>query len=158
MVGVLFVCLGNICRSPTAEGMFLHKIEQAGLSGRFVVDSAGMQGWHTGSPPDSRAIEAAVRRGYSLAGLAARAVRAQDFEDFDYILGMDASHKRGLEALAPAGSKAHVGLLLDYAQDVKETEVPDPYYGGEAAFEYALDLIEYGTDGVLRHLGKELAL
>ncbi|MFY1018844.1 low molecular weight protein-tyrosine-phosphatase [Ectopseudomonas khazarica] len=145
---VLFVCLGNICRSPTAEGVFRHKLRAAGLEGRVQVDSAGTGDWHVGKAPDSRTRQAAQRRGYDLSAQRARQVEVADFQRFDLILAMDQSNLRNLQALRPAGARADLDLYLrrfDLALD----EVPDPYYGGEDGFEQVLDLIEQASDALL---------
>ncbi|QFT21549.1 Low molecular weight protein-tyrosine-phosphatase YfkJ [Pseudomonas sp. THAF187a] len=145
---VLFVCLGNICRSPTAEGVFRHKLRAVGLEGQVQVDSAGTGDWHVGKAPDSRTRQAAQRRGYDLSAQRARQVEVADFQRFDLILAMDQSNLRNLQALRPAGARAELDLYLrrfDLALD----EVPDPYYGGEDGFEQVLDLIEQACDALL---------
>ena len=137
MPSVLFVCLGNICRSPTAEAVF-----RAKAAGRdILIDSAGMGGWHAGDPPDSRARAEGERRGYSFAGQAARAVRAEDFEDFDFILAMDSANLRDLTAQQPSDGRAQLALFLPNGGDV-----PDPYYGGSDGFVRVVDLIEAAAD------------
>ncbi len=153
---VLFVCMGNICRSPTAEGIFRKVVEKAQLSERIEADSAGTLDYHRGHPPDPRAMQAASRRGVDLSELRARQVRKEDFERFDLIIAMDLENRRYLEDLAPASHLARLHLLLDFA-DASEGEVPDPYYGGESGFETVLDLIEDGSEGLLRHI-RESAL
>ena len=149
---VLFVCLGNICRSPVAEGVFLHKIEQAGLSGQVVVDSAGTAAWHVGKAPDSRMIKAAGLRGYDLSSLRARQAVAADFEKFDYILAMDQENYDSLCQIRPPTAQAKLALFLDYASGVEETEVPDPYYGGQEGFYHVIELVEAATDGLIKSL------
>jgi len=145
---VLFVCLGNICRSPTAEGVFRHKLRAAGLDHRVQVDSAGTGDWHVGKAPDSRTRQAALRRGYDLSAQRARQVEVADFQRFDLILAMDQSNLRNLEALRPADGCADLDLYLRrYALALDE--VPDPYYGGEDGFEQVLDLIEQASDALL---------
>jgi protein-tyrosine phosphatase len=131
---LLFVCLGNICRSPTAEGVMRWLIAERGLEGQVEVDSAGTGGWHVGASPDPRAAEAASRRGISLAG-AARQVTLADFSDFDLLLAADEENLRALRRLAPAGTEHKVRKLAD-------VDVPDPYYGGERGFDEVLDLVE----------------
>lgn len=148
---VLFVCLGNICRSPTAHGVFFSRVRQAGLSADIQVDSAGTAAWHVGRPPDSRSQDFARRRGYDLAALRARQVAQSDFFDFDYILAMDQANLDALLALKPAASSAQLRLFLDYAQSTSK-EVPDPYYGGDDGFERVLDLIEDAAEGLLAML------
>jgi protein-tyrosine phosphatase len=138
---VLFVCLGNICRSPSAEGVFRNQLLQAGLDGRVEVDSAGTGPWHVGKPADSRASAAALQRGYDLSALRGRQVSRADFERFDLILAMDHSNIADLKALQPANSRAELDLYLRRYQ-LDEDEVPDPYYGGADGFEHVLDLLE----------------
>jgi protein-tyrosine phosphatase len=138
---VLFVCLGNICRSPTAEGVLRAKLEQAGLAAQVEVDSAGTSDWHVGKPADSRTRQAAQRRGYDLSTLRGRQVQVADFAEFDLILAMDEHNLQDLQQLQPADGKAELDLLLRRYQ-LAVDEVPDPYYGGEYGFEQVLDLIE----------------
>lgn len=140
---VLFVCTGNICRSPTAEGVFRHMVEAAGLSGEIETDSAGTHGYHIGDPPDPRTIAAAAARGFDLKPLRARKVTRDDFQRFDLILAMDRGHLEHLEAQRPANATATVKLFLDYhpTPDKNRGDVPDPYYGGRESFEEVLDLI-----------------
>jgi len=147
-ISVLFVCMGNICRSPTAEGVFRHHATQAGLDGRLHIDSAGTHAYHVGEPPDHRAMAAAERRGISLGGIRARRVARDDFERFDYILAMDAHNLDCLKAEAAAEHQAKLRLFLEFAGG-PETEVPDPYYGGAAGFERVLDLVEDASRGLL---------
>jgi protein-tyrosine phosphatase len=138
MKRILFVCLGNICRSPTAEGVMRRLVEEQGLQDQIEIDSAGTGGWHVGAPPDERATEAARRRGTTLAGAARRFDPATDFDRFDLILAMDAENRRDLLALAPDDeARAKVRLFLPGDRDV-----PDPYYGGADGFERVLDLVE----------------
>ena len=148
---ILFVCLGNICRSPTAEGVLRHRLQQAGLEGQIEVASAGTGGWHAGEPPDKRTQRAALRRGYDLSQQRAQQVRAQDFERYDLILAMDNSNLRDLQAMQPANGKAELDLFLRRYKGVKH-EVPDPYYDGEQGFEEVLDLIEAACDGLVIEL------
>ena len=142
---VLFVCLGNICRSPTAEGVFRAALVQVGLSEHVFADSAGIGDWHVGTPPDRRAIQAARRRGYDLTALRGRQVVASDFARFGWILAMDLSNLRALEAIRPNGYDGHLGLLLDLVPAAGVREVPDPYYAGTDAFERVLDLVEQAS-------------
>ena len=142
---VLFVCLGNICRSPTAEGVLRHKLQVAGLAGRVEVASAGTGNWHVGGAPDKRTQRAAMRRGYDLSAQRAQQVVAADFNHYDLILAMDLSNLRDLKALQPANGKAGLDLFLRRFDGVKD-EVPDPYYDGEAGFEEVLDLVESACD------------
>jgi protein-tyrosine phosphatase len=144
--------MGNICRSPSAEAVFRHRVEQAGLLDRFRIDSAGTIGFHTGNRADSRMRQAASRRGYSLDSIA-RQVQPRDFEEFDHIIAMDLanlSDLRNLQRQAPG--KANLSLMGDYCRHHKDREVPDPYYGGEAGFEHVLDLLEDACEGLLEHL------
>jgi len=150
--GVLFVCLGNICRSPTAEAVFRHLVQEAGLDEQVRVDSAGTGTWHRDEPPDERSCQAAAARGYDMRMLRARTVQAEDFEQFDHILAMDQQNLRALEALRPAGWKGRLGLLLDHAPQLGEREVPDPYYGGPHGFDRVLDLIEEASRELLQEL------
>jgi len=143
---VLFVCLGNICRSPTAEGVFRAACAQLGLADHVFVDSAGIGEWHIGSPPDRRAIQAARRRGYDLTGLRGRQVSAADFSRFGWILAVDLSVLHALEAIRPQTYNGHLGLLLDLVPALGVREVPDPYYGGLDAFERVLDLVEQASE------------
>ncbi len=149
---VLFVCLGNICRSPTAEGVFRAAVENAGLSERIEVDSAGTGDWHIGSPPDIRAQVAAYARGVDIQGLRARQVRAEDFERFDVILAMDHANLGTLERLKPDGARATVSLFLDAVPDAPTREIPDPYYGARDGFQEVLDMIEAASEGLLQSL------
>ncbi len=149
MIRVLFVCLGNICRSPTAQGVFEALLEREGLSGQISVDSAGTGGWHRGALPDKRATEAAALRGIDLSRQRARKVTRDDFANFDYILAMDSNNLVALQKLAPPEHKAKLCLFLDYAPHASTREVPDPYYGGAHGFEHVLDLVEEAAEGLL---------
>jgi len=151
---VLFVCMGNICRSPTAEGVFRFHAEQAGLAGRLHIDSAGTHAYHSGEPPDRRARAAAERRGMSLEGIRARRVSADDYDCFDYIIAMDQDNLERLREEAPEEHLARLCLFLEFG-DVDETEVPDPYYGGSAGFERVLDLVEEASRGLLETLSRD---
>lgn len=151
---VLFVCMGNICRSPTAEGYFRHHLAQSDLAHRIVTDSAGTHGYHVGNPPDARAMAAAARRGVDLSDLRARRVRPEDFETFDLLLAMDEDNLRHLRAMDPGGGR--VELMLRYSTRYPDVRaVPDPYYGGEDGFEFMCDLLDDATAGLLAHLGGE---
>ncbi|MGQ4877397.1 low molecular weight protein-tyrosine-phosphatase [Billgrantia sp. LNSP4103-1] len=152
---VLFVCLGNICRSPTAEGVFRRELEVAGLAHRVEIDSCGIGGWHVGETPDSRAAAAARQRGIDLSELRARQLSAEDFQRFDYLLAMDHDNLAALEAQCPDGCRAHIGLLLDFAGH-HDRAVPDPYYGGERGFEEVLDLIESASRGLVEEIARRL--
>jgi protein-tyrosine phosphatase len=153
---VLMVCMGNICRSPTAEGVLRAKLQRAGLARRVFVDSAGTIGSHAGEPPDPRAIRHAAKRGYDLASLRARQVRAEDFQRFDWLFAMDRDNLAWLERKAPPGSRAAKTLLMTQAMFVQDTwEIPDPYYGSPEGFERVLDLIEAACDGFVQRIGAE---
>jgi protein-tyrosine phosphatase len=154
---VLFVCLGNICRSPTAEGVFRAAVAEQEWGQRVRVDSAGTGDWHVGAPPDKRAIQAARRRGYDLTALRARQVRAEDFERFGWIVAMDRANLRALEALRPPQYAGHLGLFLDFAPGAGIDEVPDPYYGGLEGFDRVLDLVEVASAGLVERLRRQLA-
>ena len=150
---ILMVCTGNICRSPTAEGVLRAKLQQAGLGEQVRVDSAGTQGYHTAEAPDPRAIRAAAQRGYDIAGIRARPMRPEDFTRFDWLLAMDQSHLDWLLKRAPPEAAARIGLLMPLAlEDLAVAEVPDPYYGGPAGFDRVLDLLEAACDGVVGRL------
>lgn len=150
-IGVLFVCMGNICRSPTAEGVFRYFVQQAGLADRFDIDSAGTHAYHSGEPADRRASAAAERRGYSLADIRARRVAAEDFDLFDYIIAMDRDNLALLTGQAEAQHQHKIRLFLEFTSG-KEQDVPDPYYGGAAGFERVLDLVEEASRGLLETL------
>ncbi|MCP4303069.1 MAG: low molecular weight phosphotyrosine protein phosphatase [Gammaproteobacteria bacterium] len=152
-VSVLFVCMGNICRSPTAEGVFRHHVTEAGLDEQIVVDSAGTHAYHVGSPPDRRADAAAKRRGISLGDLRARRVSEADFERFDYIIAMDEDNVAELKDESPLEHHSKVRLFLEFSSG-HEREVPDPYYGGAAGFERVLDLVEEASRGLLETLSR----
>lgn len=149
MVSILFVCLGNICRSPTAEGVFRAHSERAGLAGQLHIDSAGTAAYHVGSPPDSRAQAAALRRGVDLSAQRARQVTTDDFARFDYLLAMDRENLANLEAICPPAQRSRLRLFLDFATDPPVLEVPDPYYGSGDGFEEVLDLVEAASEGLI---------
>jgi protein-tyrosine phosphatase len=157
---VLFVCLGNICRSPTAEGVMRRLLREAGLEDRITIDSAGTGGWHVGAAPDERAMAAARRRGITLEG-AARAVSPADFDEWDLLVAMDRDNQRELLRRAPdAAAREKVKLLREYdpaSVAGGELEVPDPYYGGERGFEDVLDIVEAGCRGLLDELAARTA-
>ncbi|MCK5297143.1 MAG: low molecular weight phosphotyrosine protein phosphatase [Alphaproteobacteria bacterium] len=156
MYKVLFVCTGNICRSPTAESVFRHFVEKAGLSDKIAVESAGVIAYHLGEPPDSRASDTAEKRGYSMAGQTASQVKASDFNEFDIILAMDHTHLNSLFGMNPQkDSKARLELFLEFADNFSEHDVPDPYYGGLAGFDIVLDMVEDGSKGLLDYIRTE---
>jgi len=152
---VLFVCLGNICRSPTAEVVFRMAAQRAGLGGRVEVDSAGTGEWHVGNPPDFRAIAHAARRGYDLKPLRARQVSTADFDRFQWILAMDGANLADLDAMRPAGFDGHLGRFLDLAPRLALRDVPDPYDQGPQVFEQMLDLIEAGSTALAARLAED---
>ena len=149
---VLFVCLGNICRSPAAEGLFLHELERRNLGDAFVVDSAGTGSWHVGKPADRRMIQAAEARGVVLPSRA-RQITAADLDSFDHILTMDRSNLEAVQRLAPAPTiRARIEPMTRYCRRFRSQDVPDPYYGGDDGFQAVLDLLEDACDGLLEHL------
>ncbi len=139
---ILFVCLGNICRSPLAEGVFRHRVAEAGLQDRFRIASAGTGGWHVGDPPDPRSRAVAEARGVSLEGQTAQRVSPSDFDDFDLIVAMDRSNLTDLQRSAGEGRRARIVLLRDYDPDPGDGEVPDPYYGGPGGFDRVFDMVD----------------
>lgn len=158
MVKILFVCMGNICRSPTAEGVFRHFVTQADLQNVIEIDSAGTIGYHIGNPPDSRASAAAKLRGIDLSSQRSRIVENSDFEYFDYIIAMDNDNEIELHNRCPDEHKEKIQLFLNYADNTEAQEVPDPYYGSGNGFEIVLDLIEDASSGFLQHLKKSGAV
>jgi protein-tyrosine phosphatase len=152
MVKVLFVCLGNICRSPTAEGVFRKLVEQEGLLDEIQIDSAGTHAYHVGEPPDSRAQQTAARRGIDLSQLRGRKATPRDLEEFDYVLAMDNENFHNLKAIAEPQHVNRIRLFLDYAPDLGIREVPDPYYGGPDGFDRVLDMIEEAALGLLAEI------
>ena len=157
-IGVIFICMGNICRSPTAEAVFRARVEAAGLTDSIRIDSAGTHDYHIGESPDPRTREAASKRGYDMASLRGRQVGAEDFSRFDYVLAMDENNLAILERLRPRDAASHLGLFLDFAERHTEREVPDPYYGGESGFERVLDMVEDAAEGLLLHIRQAHAL
>lgn len=148
-VRVLFVCMGNICRSPTAEGVFLHKVESAGLLDLISTDSAGTHDYHVGRAPDRRAQHAAQQRGYDLSGLRGRQVEPNDFQEFDYVLAMDRENLANLQRICPPQQQGKLSLFMEFSRNFGVREVPDPYYGGEQGFEQVLDMVEDAAEGLL---------
>ncbi len=151
---ILFVCMGNICRSPTAEGVFRALAQRRNQLDRFMIDSAGTHGYHTGAAPDERAIAQAAARGYDLSKLRARAVVADDFDRFDFVLAMDGDNVRHLKSMCPARCQNKIELLLNYSHAFAGADVPDPYYGSAQDFERALVMIEDGCNGLADFLVK----
>lgn len=152
---ILFVCMGNICRSPTAEGMLRQRLHERGLVARIGVDSCGTGAWHVGEPPDPRAIRAALARGYDIRALRGRQLAVVDFERFDEILVMDTDNLQCVMALAPTAGRARVSRLMRYAGQ-PDADVPDPYFGGEAGFQQVLDQLARAVDGLVDSLEHRL--
>ena len=152
MIKVLFVCMGNICRSPTAEGVFRRQVVAAGLSDMIVIDSAGTHDYHIGKPPDNRAQQAALKRGYDLSGLRGRQVALRDFQEFDYILAMDTDNLSYLQKNCPQQQQHKLNLLMEFSENFSQRKVPDPYYGGAQGFENVLDMVEDATAGLLQKI------
>lgn len=157
MVKVLFVCLGNICRSPTAEGVFRKLVEEEDLLDAIVIDSAGTHAYHVGAPPDRRAREAASRRGIDLSGLRGRQATREDLHYYDYVLAMDQDNHRYLLDIA-GERRDKVQLLMEFSEEYDEFEVPDPYYGGARGFERVLDMIESASRGLLTDIRERYSL
>lgn len=156
MYKVLFVCTGNICRSPTAEGVFRKLLENEGLGDVISSDSAGISDWHAGSPPDARAAEAAWHNGVDISPLRARPVTRDDFRDFDLIIALDRTHLRALESMRPGFSPEHdravLELMMRFAPQYGTEDVPDPYYGGKEGFQNVFDMIKSASEGLLTHI------
>ena len=153
-ISVLFVCTGNICRSPTAEAIFRKLVAEAGMSETILADSAGTHGYHIGEPPDRRAQASAADRGYDLSSLRARRVERADFQRFDLIVAMDRGHFTILSRMAEPSAAHKLKLMMSYAGGFEEEDVPDPYYGGPQDFERVLDMLEDAARGLLDFLGK----
>lgn len=151
-VSVLFVCMGNICRSPTAQGVFESLVQRSGLAEVIRIDSAGTHAYHIGNQPDSRSQQAALGRGVDLSKQRARQVQTTDFSDFDYVLAMDLHNLQALQRFAQAQQAKSLQLFMEFASRWREREVPDPYYGGSQGFERVLDMIEDASEGLLEHL------
>lgn len=148
-VKILFVCLGNICRSPTAEGVFRKLVADRGLAEYYAIDSAGTSGWHQGEPPDPRSREEALRHGVDLSAQRSRAVVAEDFKHFDYLVAMDGANLRELRKRCPEKLRGRLHKLTSYAPSLGVSDVPDPYYGGDRGFEDVFRIIEAGAAGLL---------
>jgi len=160
-LGIVFICMGNICRSPTAEGVFRHKVREAGLLERIAIDSAGTPNYHPGEPPDARSQYHAKRRGYDLADLRARALREADIERFDWLIVMDDLNYSTVLARMADEHHRKLRRLTEFCRDAAHRslrEVPDPYYGERADFERVLDLVEDGCDGLLETLRRDVVL
>ncbi len=155
-VSVLFVCMGNICRSPTAHGVFRKLVADAGLEEFIHIDSAGTHAYHVGKAPDPRAQETALRRNLDLSDLRARQVQKEDFARFDYILAMDEDNYHALTLICPAEYQDRIQYFMDYAPHWGVREVPDPYYGGATGFEQVFDMVEEAARGLLEHLQRQL--
>ena len=148
--------MGNICRSPTAQGVFRHLVLEAGLHERIEIDSAGTHAYHVGEPPDARAAQAARLRGIEIGDLRARRATAEDFHAFDYVLAMDRDNYRDLSDLCPPGLNNRLRMFMDFAPDAPVREVPDPYYGGPTGFDRVLDLVETAAKGLLEDIRRRL--
>ncbi len=155
MVKVLFVCMGNICRSPTAEGVFRDKVRQSDAEDEILIDSAGTHAYHVGNPPDGRAQNAALKRDIDLSSQRARRVSSDDFEEFDFVIAMDESNRSDLLSICPSGYEDRIHLFLDFSGS-DESEVPDPYYGQGRGFEIVLNLVEDASDGLLKHIRRNV--
>ncbi|MGD8926692.1 MAG: low molecular weight protein-tyrosine-phosphatase [Thioalkalispiraceae bacterium] len=151
-ITVLFVCMGNICRSPTAEGVFRYVVDNSDLKGKIQTDSAGTHAYHVGEPPDRRAQATAITRGIDISDLRARKVNTDDFERFDYVIAMDKDNLSILLSHCPEQHKDKVHLFLNFAKDLNEQEVPDPYYGGQHGFERVFDMVEAASNGLLEDI------
>jgi len=154
-INVLFVCMGNLCRSPTAQAVFTHWVAEAGLAQQIVIDSAGTRVSHVGDPPDERAKRAAAKRGYDMRRIRTRAVQKTDFERFHYLLAMDDKNMSVLAQDCPDDHLTKLALLMSYATAGSGISVPDPYYGGAHGFERVLDMVEDAAQGLLRHIRKQ---
>lgn len=155
MIKVLFVCTGNICRSPTAEIVFRHHIVQAGLQNKIHIDSAGTHDYHIGDCPDVRTQKAALKRGFDMSKLKARQVNVDDFKRFHYILPMDRDHFVILKRICPSSYTGHMQLFMEFSKSYKGEDVPDPYYGNASGFEKVLDMVEDASLGLLKAILEE---
>jgi protein-tyrosine phosphatase len=154
-IKVLFCCMGNICRSPTAHGVFEAMVEREGLSHLIEVDSAGTHAYHVGNPPDLRSQETAMKRGLDISNQRARQALAQDFHDFNYLLAMDRDNYRLLSDICPGGKEDRLRLFMDFAPELNIREVPDPYYGGPGGFERVFDMVETAAAGLLEEIKQQ---
>ena len=152
VVRILFVCMGNICRSPTAEGVFRRVLDEVEFDDNIHIDSAGTHAYHVGRPPDSRTLQAASRRGVDLSQLRARKVEREDFANFDYVLAMDNENLSDLQCMCPPEHAHKLRLFMEFAPDYGSSEVPDPYYGAARGFEQVLDMVESASQGLIKHL------
>ena len=155
-VRVLFVCMGNICRSPTAQGVFCKLLQAEGMDELIETDSAGTHAYHVGEPPDRRARETALRRGIDLSDLRARRVQPDDFARFEYVLAMDQENYHSLSGICPSGSERKLMLFMDFAPHLRTREVPDPYYGGDSGFERVFDMVDAASAGLLADIRRRL--
>ena len=156
MIKILFVCMGNICRSPSAEGFFVNALQRSDLREQVSTDSAGTHGYHVGHSPDPRAIKTAADFGVDISDLRARKVSESDFDEFDLIIAMDSSNVADLEKIRPDNSKAALKKMMDYHPDKRPQDVPDPYYGGMDGFTYMCELLESSTQGLLDDVARRL--
>jgi protein-tyrosine phosphatase len=156
MVRVLFVCMGNICRSPTAEGVFRKLVQEAGLEHKVEIASAGTHAYHVGEPPDTRAQEAARRRGFDLSNQRARHATREHIKQFDYVVAMDSDNYEDLLDICPDGCETKIRMFLEFAPTRPEREVPDPYFGGDAGFDRVLDMVEEASRGLLDDIRKRI--
>ncbi|MES2772449.1 MAG: low molecular weight protein-tyrosine-phosphatase [Pseudomonadota bacterium] len=156
MIKILFVCMGNICRSPTAEGVLRHFLRERKMDDQVLVDSAGTHGYHVGEAPDARTQRAAALRSYDLSALRARKFTAQDIEDFDFVLAMDKNNLEVIKRLCPPERYERLGLFMHYAERFEDDEVPDPYYGLGHDFDLVLDMVEDAAQGLIKALEKRL--
>lgn len=156
MIKVLFVCLGNICRSPLGEGIFRHLVTQAGLESRFEIDSAGTGNWHVGKPPHHGSQRVAKERGLDISLQRARQLQIEDLDDYDYVVAMDSQNFTDIRDLDPLRkTRAQVVRMMDFAPARRMTDVPDPYFGGPEGFDHVYDLVEEASHGLLAHIAKE---
>ena len=157
MINILFVCMGNICRSPSAEGFFITALQESDCKNRVSTDSAGTHGYHVGHTPDSRAVETASKFGVDISDLRARKVSVSDFGDYDLIIAMDRDNFHDLQRIQPKSSKADLRMMMQYHPESQPEEVPDPYYGGMDGFNYMCELLDSATRGLLNDIERRLA-